>query len=98
MKAFEVFEKLVSMAIGYCMRYPSVRHVPDPYQGTPGELLSRLSEEDKKSLQDLTSSDVANVPEKEAASTAYWTPRVENQDGEALLKEEKIKFDKRMKK
>jgi len=100
MKAVEVFEKLVSRAIAYCMRYPSIRYSPDKYQGTPGELLKLLSEEEKKDLSNLKSEDISSdvISKEKTYLQTGMTPRTEIQYGNDLLKEEKSKFDKRMKK
>lgn len=99
MKAFEVFEKLMQRAIYYCMRYPSVRRTPDKYVGTPGELVTRLSEEERQALSDLKSEELSSdvVSKEQAMLNTSMTPRTDIQYGYDLLKVEKAKFDKRMK-
>jgi len=98
-KASEVFEKLVNRAIAYCMRYPSIRYSPDKYQGTPGELLKHLSEEERKDLGNLKSEDISSdvISKEQTYLHTEMTPRTGEQYGNDIIKEEKSKFDKRMK-
>lgn len=100
MKAFEVFEKLMQRALSYCMRYPSVRRIPDQYAGTPGELVTRLTEEERQALSDLKSEELSSdvISNEQAYLNTSMTPRNDIQYGYDLLKGEKSKFDKRMKK
>jgi hypothetical protein len=59
MKAYDIFEKLLNKVALYCMRCPSVRTSPDRFAGTPGELVQRLSPEERAALTNLKSDDLS---------------------------------------
>lgn len=61
MSAKDIFEKLVNIAHGYSWH---VMHAVAPskrkYHGKPGELLNKLTPEEREELKNLTSEDVSN--------------------------------------
>lgn len=99
MKPFEVFEKLMNKAIMYCLRYPTVRQTPDKYQGTPGELLKHLSEEEREALSHLKSNELSEdvIPAKHAAEISCTITSAEKYNS-SFIKKDKLEFDQRIKK
>ena len=58
MNAKDIFEKLVIIAYGYSYRLSSAL---GHGRGKPGELLNRLSSEEREELQNLTSKDATEA-------------------------------------
>jgi hypothetical protein len=61
MNAKDIFEKLVSIAHGYSFRLSSMLGHGRGNRGTPGELLNRLTAEEREELRNLTSKDVTDA-------------------------------------
>lgn len=58
MNAKKVFERLLDIAHVYSFRLSSALHPDRKSRGKPGELLERLSPEEREELKNLTSEDI----------------------------------------
>lgn len=70
MNAKDIFEKLVERAMSLVWTTSSLRHKP----GKPGEMIEKLSAEDREELQNLMSKDVKNIPHNHLAYMAADYP------------------------
>jgi hypothetical protein len=61
MSAKDIFEKLVSIAHSYSYRLSSTLSPSRINRGKPGELLERLSPEEREELKQLSSDDVTDA-------------------------------------
>ncbi|HUU88150.1 MAG TPA: hypothetical protein VMX17_10410 [Candidatus Glassbacteria bacterium] len=64
------------------------------WKGKPGEIIEKLSEEERKTLEGLKSEDIS---EEKTGSLAAWAGHVSD-DSESTLREMKLKFDEVIKK
>lgn len=96
MSATKVFEKLVEQAYGI-IAFCGDRIRRGKFESKPGELVQRLSPEERESLQKLTTTDLETM-EPSAGMIALFTEAETLADPERWaenhVREEKLKFDK----
>ncbi len=92
MSAKEVFKSLVEKASGWARRRRGRMKVD---QGVPGELITALPAEDRAALKDFTAEDISS-DKVSCDSLWYFMEETDEERGEQMLKEEKVKFDQKI--